>query len=83
VEVLSESNTREEMDDKLEKYFQAGVRLVWYIDPESRSARVYTAPTAVTEIDRSGFLHGGDVLPGFQLSLPGLFEEADRQGPRA
>ncbi len=81
VEVLSESNTPEEMNDKLEKYFQAGVRLIWYIDPETRSAKAYTSPTAVTEIDQSGFLEGGDVLPGFRLSLPKLFEEADRQGP--
>lgn len=82
VEVLSESNTPAEMDDKLEKYFAAGVRLVWYIDPDRRSARMYTGPGAVTAIDERGVLDGGGVLPGFRLSLGGLFDEADRQSPR-
>ncbi len=35
VEVLSESNTRAEMERKRGEYFAAGVRLVWEVDPES------------------------------------------------
>src|SRR5208282_3410633 len=49
VEILSESNTTAEMDRKLRDYFQAGVRLVWYIDPTTRTARAYTAEDACTE----------------------------------
>jgi len=81
IEVLSDTNTKREMDRKLKQYFQAGVRLVWYIDPKTRSARAFTSPTAVTEIDEDGSLDGGQVLPGFRLSLRWLFERADRQGP--
>jgi Uma2 family endonuclease len=40
VEVLSESNTPREMKRKLEEYFRAGVRLVWYVDPSKRTVRV-------------------------------------------
>ena len=83
VEVLSESNTKTEMDDKLQKYFEAGVQLVWYFDPETQSARAFTSLTEVAEFDKDGILDGGDVLPGFQLSLRQLYEEANRQGPRA
>jgi Uma2 family endonuclease len=81
VEVLSESNTKGEMNRKLRQYFAAGVTLVWYIDPETRSARVFTSPTDVTELDENGLLNGGQVLPGFQLSLRQLFKRAERQGP--
>lgn len=81
IEVLSDTNTKREMERKLKQYFQAGVRLVWYIDPKTRSVRAFTSPTAVTEIDEDGSLDGGQVLPGFQLSLRELFERADRQGP--
>ena len=81
VEVLSETNTEREMDAKLEKYFEAGVRLVWYVDPATRSARVFAGPTEVRRIEPDSVLDGGDLLPGFQLSLRRLFEEADRQGP--
>jgi len=81
VEVLSETNTKAEMERKLKQYFEADVSLVWYIDPETRSARVFTSPTDVTELDAKGLLDGGQVLPGFQLSLRWLFDQADRQGP--
>jgi len=81
IEVLSDTNTKREMDRKLKQYFQAGVSLVWYIDPKTRSARAFTSPAAVTEIDEDGSLDGGQVLPGFRLSLRSLFERADRQGP--
>jgi Uma2 family endonuclease len=79
VEVLSQSNTRREMKSKLHRYFEAGVRLVWYVDPASRAADAYTSPTEVTHIEPAGELDGGEVLPGFRLSLPALFEEADYQ----
>jgi Uma2 family endonuclease len=83
VEILSESNTRREMDKKLKRYFEAGVRLVWYIDPETRTARAYTSLKDMTEIDENGALDGGDVLPGFRLPLRELFAQAERQGPAA
>ena len=36
VEVLSRSNTAREMRGKREEYFEAGVVLVWMVDPEER-----------------------------------------------
>ena len=81
VEVLSEGNTSAEMEAKLQTYFQAGVRLVWYINPSTRLANVYTSPTAMRTFDAHGVLDGGDVLPGFQLSLQHLFATAERRKP--
>jgi len=81
IEVLSDTNTKREMDRKLKQYFQAGVSLVWYIDPMTRSARAFTSPTDGTEFDENGVLDGGRTLPRFQLSLRELFDRADRQGP--
>jgi Uma2 family endonuclease len=79
VEILSDGNTPREMEMKLGEYFEAGVRLVWYIDPQSRTARIYTAPDRLETIDVNGNLEGGQVLPGFQLRLGELFERAERQ----
>src|SRR5438067_932745 len=69
VEVLSEGNTPQEMALKLEEYFSAGVRLVWYVDPATRTAEVYTSPEAADQITADDDLVGGDVLPGFTLRL--------------
>lgn len=73
VEILSPSNTRKEMQIKLKEYFLGGVKLVWIIDPEKRTAEVYTAPDKVTAIPADGALDGGEVLPGFTLPLATLF----------
>jgi Uma2 family endonuclease len=77
VEILSKGNTEAEMRRKLQDYFAAGVRLVWYIDPRTRTAAAYTSPEQGTMFDENGVLTGGDVLPGFELPLRELFAELD------
>jgi Uma2 family endonuclease len=79
VEVLSASNTKREMERKRREYFQAGVKLVWEIDPQTRAANVYTAVDQMTPVPVGGTLDGGTVLPGFQLSLKAVFDRAERQ----
>jgi Uma2 family endonuclease len=82
VEFLSEGNTEAEMQLKLREYFEAGVRLVWYIDPRTQTARIFTAVDNVETmtIDQNGLLDGRGVLPGFQLRLGELFERVPRPG---
>lgn len=73
VEVLSAGNTPEEMSRKLHEYFRAGVRLVWFIDPKTKTVTVYTSPKRSKAIDATGTLDGGKVLPGFSLPVSKLF----------
>jgi len=81
IEVLSPSNTPEEIDSKIREYFQGGVQLVWVINPETETAVAYTAADKATKVDADGTLYGGNILPGFELHLSDLFEdlEADRE----
>jgi Uma2 family endonuclease len=79
VEVLSESNTRREMERKRRDYFTAGVRLVWQIDPDTQTAEVFIGPEPPTVVGPDGELDGSDVLTGFRLSLKRLFERAGRR----
>src|SRR2546423_1455402 len=41
VEILSPSDTVEEIDEKVDSYLAAGVALVWVIDPHDRTVTVY------------------------------------------
>jgi Uma2 family endonuclease len=75
VEVLSEGNTPREMEQKLQEYFTAGVRLVWYVIPVLQEIHVYTAPEQCEVMPAAYHLHGGEVLPGFTLPIRQLFEE--------
>jgi Uma2 family endonuclease len=79
VEVLSPSNTKKEMEKKLREYFNAGVRLVWYVDPEKRTAEVYTSPTDVEKLDADGILDGQEVLPGFKLKIKDWLDKVPRE----
>jgi Uma2 family endonuclease len=73
-EVLSESNTPAEMDQKLREYFASGTRLAWIVDPRARSVTVYDAPGApVRVLGELDVLDGGDVVPGFVLPVADLF----------
>ena len=78
VEVLSEGNTQAEMARKVREYFQAGVVLVWLIDPRKRTARVFSAigKSALVRSDQA--LDGGAVLPGFVLPLSDLLDRGRR-----
>ena len=77
VEVLSPGNTDDELRRKLRDYFSAGVRLVWYIEPATRTAKIYTSPDQCTVLDDTQSLSGGAVLAGFELALRDLFAEVE------
>ena len=81
VEVFSRANTKSEMDRKRQDYFDAGVRLVWYVDPKRRTISVYTSPDEVTVLTEDDTLDGADVLPGFQLSIRDWLDRASRLHP--
>jgi Uma2 family endonuclease len=75
VEVLSESNTRLEMERKLKEYFLSEVEVVWFIDLRKRTVQVYISPDDVTELSEADILDGGDVLPGFSVPVARLFAD--------
>lgn len=74
VEVLSESNTDEEMAEKRSDYFQSGTRLVWIIDPAKKTAEIYTAVDEHHTIAIDGVLTGDPVLHGLTIPLATVFD---------
>jgi Uma2 family endonuclease len=77
VEVLSEGNTPREMARKVREYFDSGSRLVWLVDPRSRTVAVHTSPGKPFILTEKQTLTGGDVLVGFTLQLRKLFDLLD------
>lgn len=80
VEVISKSNTRKEMERKLQEYFSQGVRVVWLVYPKKRMIEVYISPEAKEEFHYQDTVEGGEVLPGFTLPLAQLFAPRRRKG---
>ncbi|MGQ0813077.1 MAG: Uma2 family endonuclease [Gemmatimonadota bacterium] len=54
-------------------YLEAGVRLVWVIDPHSRTATVYHPDGSARLVRTHEELDGEDVVQGFRLLLADLF----------
>jgi len=73
VEVVSPSDRATEVASKAEMWLDAGVRLVWVVDPQARLAAVHHPGGLVTVLREDGVLDGEDVLPGFTLPLESLF----------
>jgi Uma2 family endonuclease len=68
------------MARKVREYFDAGVKLVWLIDPRKRTARVFSAIDKSALVRANQALSGGDVLPGFSVRLSDLLDR--RRRPR-
>ncbi|CAN0503919.1 unnamed protein product, partial [Phaeothamnion confervicola] len=73
VEVVSPSNTMKQLKAKAKEYLFAGVRLVWIIDPEDRTATVIADPLESRTLEADATLDGGAVLPGFSCKVSDLF----------
>jgi len=72
VEVLSPSNTSQQIREKLKEYFAKGVRLVWVIAPEDRTLTIYRTPDEGRVLHESATATGEDVLPGFTCRVSDL-----------
>lgn len=72
-EVLSPSETARMIHRKLRQYFEAGVKEVWLIDPETKEAEIWTG-RRLPERELAGDDEiTSPLLPGFALKLPELF----------
>jgi Uma2 family endonuclease len=81
LEVVSPHDTASYLATKTQLLLKCGVRLVWIVDPEARTATVYRADGSVSLIREGGSLDGESILPGFSLPLasvlPASTEEDD------
>jgi Uma2 family endonuclease len=73
VEIISHTERAGKVATKLQEYQAAGVAQIWLIYPSSQEVIVHAGPDVqVYEIEDT--LTGGDLFPGFELSLKTLFE---------
>ncbi len=77
VEVISPSNTRAEMDERLRDFFASGTQIAWLINPDSGSVEVCRSLTQRRLIGPGGEVDGEHLLPGFRYPINDLFKEWD------
>ena len=74
VEVVSPSDTQQEVNEKVRMWLSYGVRLVWAMYPSMRTVNVHTGSGASSTLTEDGVLDGGDVLPGFSWNVGDIFD---------
>jgi Uma2 family endonuclease len=75
VEILSPSDTHERVVEKIELFLEAGVPVVWIVDPDLKTVTVYRPVAEPVLFNASQELSGDPDLPGFQLRVAELFEQ--------
>ena len=73
VEVASPGDGRRELHDRAYMWLSHGVRLVWVVQPGTRTIDVYRPDQAVLTLSPQDSLDGMDVLPGFMCSVSEVF----------
>ena len=74
IEVISASNTKDEIVRKIGEYFLAGIEAVWIVDHFRRVVVVHTSPEDAVTLAETDTLDGGTVFPGLDLPLARIFE---------
>ena len=69
VEVVSPSNAAADMQEKVLQYLEAGASVVWVVQPRTRTVEIWRPGTDVRVLHKGDSLEGGNVLPGFRLTV--------------
>jgi Uma2 family endonuclease len=77
-EILSPSDTQEEIDEKLDEYRTSGVRQVWVVDAHDETVLVYRQGAAPELVNVTQELAGEPDLPGFRVRVADIFSRGAR-----
>ncbi|MCI0413740.1 Uma2 family endonuclease [bacterium] len=74
VEVTSPSDSFSETEGKVLRWLEAGSRMVIVADPRKKTITVYRSRTDIKVLKEEDILDCGDIIPGYRLSLKGVFD---------
>jgi len=73
IEILSDSESYEDVLEKIQDYFDAGVQLVWYIVPRKKRIYVYASPDESKAFKGTDVISASPVIEGFTFVVEELF----------
>lgn len=77
VEVISPTDLAINVRRKVAEYREAGVSLIWVIDPDTRTVEVCRADGSANFLEAADVLTGENVLPNFACRVAELFTSVD------
>jgi Uma2 family endonuclease len=61
------------VDKKVQEWLEAGVPLLWLVNPDTQSVRASSASQSLRELHDCDKLTGDDIVPGFECEVRDLF----------
>ena len=73
IEILSDSESYQDVLDKIQDYFDGGVQRVWYVVPKQQKIYVHTSPDESKAYKGTDVISAAPVVPDFQFTVADLF----------
>ena len=73
VEVLSPGNSGIEVEEKLNEYLEAGIPIVWIVNPDQRTIRIYRHDGSTRLFREKDVIENEPILPGFRMIVGEVF----------
>jgi Uma2 family endonuclease len=74
IEVISPNDTYTQVADKALEWLRSGTQMVIVIDPNKKTVTLYRDLDDITILTETQTIEGGNLLPGWSLSLQDLFK---------
>ncbi len=74
VEIVSPSDTVDEVEGKVDDYLAAGTPLVWVVSPRRKTVTTYRANRKPHVVAEGDMLSGEEVVAGFEIPVVAIFE---------
>ncbi|MDJ0582895.1 Uma2 family endonuclease [Crocosphaera sp.] len=74
LELRSETDSLNDLREKMQEYMENGARLGWLIDPHNKRVEIYRIGQAVEVLENPRTLSGETVLPRFTLTLKRIWD---------
>ena len=74
VEVALPSQYRPEMEEKAQRWLNAGCRMVWLVWPKAKQIDIWRSNIPSVTLNAADNLDGADVLPGFRCQIAKLLQ---------
>jgi Uma2 family endonuclease len=75
IEVVSPTDFGDEIVEKVQEYFRAGVRAVWVVYPKPRVVHLYDSMAVIRGLSATDDLDGGTIIPGLRFPLAEVFAD--------
>ena len=75
IEILSPTDIRKEIDQKIDEYFAIGVKWVWVVEPKNRTCMVYHSKNEIQKLSENDSIIGDGILAGLEIKITQLFSE--------